>query len=309
MVIFTFLMGNNMMIVPEKLTKGDLVLIIAPARKVEQKQLEAAEKLLNDWELKVERSPNLMQQSGIFAGTDASRKSDLQWALAHPQAKAIWCFRGGYGTVRLIENLSPVAFLKKPKWIIGFSDITVLHSFSNIILNTASVHSTMPINVIENTPDSLTSLKEVLFGATMNYSWGFNINNRIGETDAEIVGGNLAILTSLLGTNYQPDFEGKILFIEEIDEYLYNIDRMCWQLKFAGVFNHIKGLVVGHFTNVKDNKIPFGKTVEEIIFEKTKEFNFPIAFGFPAGHENENLGLLFGVKTKFLVQTHQSFLR
>ena len=228
------------MIIADKLTKGDIVLIIAPARKVELKQLEAAEKVLNHWGLKVERSPNLLQQSGIFAGTDASRKSDLQWALDHPKAKAIWCFRGGYGTVRLIENLSPVDFLKKPKWIIGFSDVTVLHCFSNIILNTASVHATMPINVIENTPDSLTSLNEVLFGATMNYSWGFNINNTIGETDAEIVGGNLAVLTSLLGTNYQPDFEGKVLFIEEIDEYLYHIDRMFWQLKFAGVFNPLR---------------------------------------------------------------------
>ncbi|MDG2344396.1 MAG: LD-carboxypeptidase [Flavobacteriales bacterium] len=297
------------MIIPEKLTKGDVVLIIAPARKVELKQLEAAEKLLNDWELKVERSPNLMQKSGIFAGTDALRKSDLQWALDHPQAKAIWCFRGGYGTVRLIENLSPIGFLNKPKWIIGFSDVTVLHSFSNIILNTASIHATMPINVIENTPDSLKSLKEVLFSVAINHSWIFNKNNRIGETEAEIVGGNLSVLTSMLGTNYQPDFEGKILFIEEIDEYLYNIDRMCWQLKFAGVFNHIKGLVIGHFSKVKDNKIPFGMTIEDIILEKVKEFDFPIAFDFSAGHENENQSLLFGVKTKFFVQNDKSILK
>lgn len=294
------------MIIPDKLTKGDIVLIIAPARKVELKQLEAAEKLLNDWELKVERSPNLLHKSGIFAGADASRKSDLQWALDHPKAKAIWCFRGGYGTVRLIEDLNPALFLKKPKWIIGFSDVTVLHSFSNIILNTATIHATMPINVIENTIDSLTSLKQVLFSSAMNHSWNCNKNNRAGEAEAELIGGNLAVLTSLLGTNYQPDFEGKILFIEEIDEYLYNIDRMCWQLKFAGVFNHIKGLVVGHFTNVKDNKIPFGKTVEEIIFEKTKEFNFPIAFSFPAGHQNNNFSLAFGLKVKFSVHQKHS---
>ena len=296
------------MIIPDKLTKGDIVLIIAPARKVEIKQLEAAEKLLNDWELKVERSPNLLQQSGIFAGTDASRKSDLQWALDHPKAKAIWCFRGGYGTVRLIENLSPEAFLKKPKWLIGFSDITVLHCFSNIILNTASVHATMPINVIENTPDTLKSLYEVLFNESMNHSWNYNENNKLGEEEAEIVGGNLAVLTSLLGTNYQPDFEGKVLFLEEIDEYLYNIDRMCWQLKFAGVFNHIKGLVVGHFTNVKDNKIPFGMTIEEIILEKVKEFDFPIAFDFSAGHQNNNFSLAFGVKSKLSVNKKESEL-
>ena len=297
------------MIIPDKLTKGDTVLIIAPARKVEIKQLEAAEKLLNDWELKVERSPNLLQQSGIFAGLDASRKSDLQWALDHPKAKAIWCFRGGYGTVRLIEDLNPALFLKKPKWIIGFSDVTVLHSFSNIILNTGSIHATMPINVIENTIDTLTSLKQALFSTSMHHSWSNTKNNRAGEVEAEIVGGNLAVLTSLLGTNYQPDFEGKILFIEEIDEYLYNIDRMCWQLKFTGVFNHIKGLVVGHFSKIKDNKIPFGITIEEIILEKVKEFDFPIAFNFSAGHENENQSILFGVKTKFLVQNDKSILK
>ena len=297
------------MIIPDKLTKGDTVLIIAPARKVELKQLEAAEKLLNDWELNAERSPNLLQQSGIFAGEDASRKSDLQWALNHPYAKAIWCFRGGYGTVRLIEGLNPIGFLNNPKWLIGFSDVTVLHSFSNIILNTATIHATMPINVIENTIDTLTSLKQALFSTSMHHSWSNTKNNRLGEAEAEIVGGNLAVLTSLLGTNYQPDFEGKILFIEEIDEYLYNIDRMCWQLKFAGVFNHIKGLVVGHFSKIKDNKIPFGMTIEEIVLEKVKEFDFPIAFGFPAGHKNENQSLLFGVKTKFLVQNNKSFLK
>ena len=297
------------MIIPDKLTKGDTVLIIAPARKVELKQLEAAEKLLNDWELKVERSPNLLQQSGIFAGEDASRKSDLQWALNHPYAKAIWCFRGGYGTVRLIEGLNPIGFLNNPKWLIGFSDVTVLHSFSNIILNTATIHATMPINVIENTIDTLTSLKQALFSTSMHHSWSNTKNNRLGEAEAEIVGGNLAVLTSLLGTNYQPDFEGKILFIEEIDEYLYNIDRMCWQLKFAGVFNHIKGLVVGHFSKIKDNKIPFGITIEEIILEKVKEFDFPIAFNFSAGHENENQSILFGVKTKFLVQNDKSILK
>ncbi len=297
------------MIIPDNLTKGDLVLIIAPARKVELDQLEAAEKLLNDWELKVERAPSLLQSLGLFAGSDNSRKSDLQWAFDHPKAKAIWCFRGGYGTIRLVENLNPEVFLKKPKWLIGFSDITVLHCFSNIILNTASVHATMPINIQENTAESLSSLKEVLFNKSMNFSWNPNENNRLGEIDAELIGGNLSILTSLLGTNYQPDFEGKILFIEEIDEYLYHIDRMFWQLKFSGVFNHIKGLIIGHFSNVKDNKIPFGSTLEEIILEKVNKFNFPVAFGFPSGHENENLSLLFGVKTKFFVQSNQSFLK
>ena len=170
------------MIIPDKLTKQDLVVIIAPARKIEIKQLEAAEKLLLDWGLKTERSPNLMQAEGIFAGPDISRKSDLQWALDHPKAKAIWCFRGGYGTVRLIEDLNPELFLKKPKWIIGFSDITVLHSFSNIILNTASMHATMPINFKDNTKESLKSLRKILFGEKLDYAFNkSNLNIGINE--------------------------------------------------------------------------------------------------------------------------------
>lgn len=296
------------MILPSKLKKGDQVLIIAPARKVDISSLEASEKLLAEWGLISIRSKNLLSESGIFSGTDHERKQDLQWALDHQEAKAIWCYRGGYGSIQLVEELNPSNFLKYPKWIIGFSDITVLHCFSNIILNSCSIHATMPINVKENSEESLLSLKKILFKYSMDYHWAFSNENIIGKCEGEIIGGNLAVLCSTLGTSYQPDFEGKILFIEDIDEYLYRIDRMLWQLKFAGVFHHIKGIIVGHFSNIKDNKIPFGKSLKQIILDKTQEFNFPVAFDFPSGHENDNWSLLFGKRVKFQVEKNNNRL-
>ncbi len=296
------------MILPSKLKKGDQVLIIAPARKVDISSLEAAEKLLLDWGLIPIRAKNLLSENGIFSGTDHERKQDLQWALDHQEAKAIWCYRGGYGSIQLVEELNPSNFLMYPKWIIGFSDITVLHCFSNIILNSCSIHATMPINVKENSEETLLSLKKILFKYSMDYQWAFSNENIIGKCEGEIIGGNLAVLCSTLGTSYQPDFEGKILFIEDIDEYLYRIDRMLWQLKFAGVFHHINGIIIGHFSNIKDNKIPFGKSLKQIILEKTKEFNFPIAFDFPSGHENDNWSLLFGKRVKFQVEKNYNRL-
>jgi muramoyltetrapeptide carboxypeptidase len=297
------------MIIPNKLTQDDLVVIIAPARKVEIKELKAAENLLANWGLEVQRSPNLLKENGIFAGTEQERKSDLQWAFDHPRAKAIWCFRGGYGSIQLIGELDPDKFLNSPKWIIGFSDITVIHSFSSIILNTCSIHATMPINVIDNTTGSLDYLRVILFENKMDYHWSSSENAKYGIGEGEVIGGNLAVLCGTLGTNYQVDFENKILFIEDVGEYLYQIDRMLWQLKFAGVFFHIKGLIIGHFTNIKDNKIPFGKSIEQIILEKTKEFNFPISFGFPSGHEDENWPIMFGKKAQLEVTENQTNLK
>ena len=177
-----------------------------------------------------------------------------------------------------------------------------------LILNSCSIHATMPINVKENSEESLLSLKKILFKYSMDYHWAFSNENIIGKCEGEIIGGNLSVLCSTLGTSYQPDFEGKILFIEDIDEYLYRIDRMLWQLKFAGVFHHIKGIIVGHFSNIKDNKIPFGKSLKQIILDKIQEFNFPVAFDFPSGHENDNWSLLFGKRVKFQVEKNNNRL-
>lgn len=284
--------------IPPKLKANDEVIIIAPARKVDKKLLTFSLQLLKKWGLVPLLSKNLMQDNGIFAGCKILRHQDFQWALDHPSAKAIWCFRGGYGTTQIIEEINPARFLKNPKWIIGFSDITNFHCFSNIILNTASLHATMPINAQSNTYYTLNSLKNFLINQKISYKIKSNKENKLGEVEATLIGGNLSVLCATLGTNYQPDFENKILFIEDIDEYLYKIDRMIWQLKYAGIFHQIAGLIIGHFTNIKDNSISFGKSLEEIILEKVNEFNFPVIFDFPAGHENENLSIPFGMKLK-----------
>ena len=289
------------MIIPSKIKKGDEVILIAPSRKVDLSALEITEEWLKKRGLIPLRGKHILKEKGIFAGTDSNRKQDLQWALDHPTAKVIWCYRGGYGSVRLLEAVNPSRFLEKPKWIMGFSDITFLHCFSNIILNTASIHATMPINVPDNTSESMKSLSNFLFEGSLQYEWEENENNKYGQVKGKIVGGNLSVLCATLGTNYQPDFEGNILFIEDIDEYYYAIDRLLWQLKFAGVFHHIGGLILGHFTKMKDNKTPFGLNIEEMVLEKIQEFDFPVAFNFPGGHENENWTIPLGVDMSFTV--------
>ena len=293
------------MIIPSKINKGDEVILVAPSRKVDLSALEKTEEWLKKQGLIPLRGEHILKVEGIFAGSDRDRNHDLQWAFDHPTAKVIWCYRGGYGSVRLLENINPSRFLEKPKWIMGFSDITFLHCFSNIILNTASIHATMPINVPENTSKSMKSLSDFLFEGSLQYEWEENENNKHGQIKGKIVGGNLSVLCATLGTNYQPDFEGNILFIEDIDEYYYAIDRLFWQLKFAGVFHHIKGLILGHFSKMKDNKIPFGLSIEEMVLEKIQEFDFPVAFNFPGGHENENWALPFGVDMDFTVTKNQ----
>lgn len=293
------------MIIPSKINKGDEVILVAPSRKVDISALEITEEWLKKQGLIPLRGEHILKVEGIFAGSDRDRNHDLQWAFDHPTAKVIWCYRGGYGSVRLLENINPSRFLEKPKWIMGFSDITFLHCFSNIILNTASIHATMPINVPDNTSKSMKSLSDFLFEGSLQYEWEENENNKHGQIKSKIVGGNLSVLCATLGTNYQPDFEGNILFIEDIDEYYYAIDRLFWQLKFAGVFHHIKGLILGHFSKMKDNKIPFGLSIEEMVLEKIQEFDFPVAFNFPGGHENENWTLPFGVDMNFTVAKNQ----
>ncbi len=293
---------------PPKLKLKDEVILIAPARKVELESLIMAENLLLKWGLKPLRSKNILAEAGIFAGDKEKRVLDLQWAIDHPTAKAIWCFRGGYGSIQLLEGLNPASFLQNPKWIMGFSDITNIHCFLNIILNTASIHSTMPINIGSNTSQSLESLKGFLFKQEINFKINSSTKNIDGEVKGAIVGGNLSVLCANLGTNYQPDFDNKILFIEDIDEYFYKIDRMLWQLKFAGVFHQIKGLIVGHFTNTKDNSTAFGMSLEEIVLQKVKEFDFPVIFDFPSGHENENLTLPLGIPLNLKVNSSYTTL-
>jgi muramoyltetrapeptide carboxypeptidase len=239
---------------------------------------------------------NLFKENNQFSGTIEQRTADLQNMINDVEIKAILCARGGYGTVQIIDEIDFSSFKKNPKWIIGYSDVTVLHSHLNN-LGIASFHATMPISFENNSNESLQSLKNSLLGKSNKIECKSHVLNRLGKVNAEIVGGNLSILYSLLGSNSDIDTEGKILFIEDVDEYLYHIDRMMMNLKRNGKLAKLKGLIVGGMNDMNDNEIPFGKSVEEIIMEHTKEYDYPICFDFPAGHINDNRCIKLGVKS------------
>ena len=284
------------MIIPEKLKIGDKIGIVSAARKITLEELSPAIKLLGSWGAEIVLGQNLFEENNQFSGTVAQRTADFQSMIDNDTIRAILCARGGYGTVQLIDNINFSSLKKNPKWIIGYSDITVLHSHLNN-LGIASLHATMPINFGNNSNESLQSLKNSLLGRSNRIECKSHVFNCLGKVDAEIVGGNLSILYSLLGSNSDIDTEGKILFIEDVDEYLYHIDRMMMNLKRNGKFAKLKGLIVGGMNDMNDNKTPFGKSAEEIILEYTKEYNYPICFGFPAGHINDNRCIKLGVKS------------
>ena len=294
------------MIIPPYLKAGDEVIIIASARKISSEELAPAIEKLNNAGLTVILGKHIFEIENQFDGTDQQRTHDLQWALDHPTAKAIVFARGGYGTVRLINSIDFSQFKKNPKWIVGYSDITVLH---NAILNIgiSTMHATMAFSFSKN-EESTTSLINTLLGIHKCISCEASIYNKNGIANAEIVGGNLSILYSIAGTPYDIDTTNKILFIEDLDEYLYHIDRMMMQLKLSGKLSNLKGIIIGGMSDMRDNTIPFGKTAEEIISEAVKEYNYPVCFNFPAGHIEKNLAIVFGKTALLNVEANQSTL-
>ena len=237
---------------------------------------------------------NLFEEDHQFAGSLAQRLSDFQQALDDNSVKAILCARGGYGTVQLIDEIEFSNFKEHPKWIIGYSDVTVLHNHINQNYQVQTLHATMPINFQTTEKESLISLKAALFGEDFLYEFANTSMNRAGNARGILVGGNLSILYSLTGTLSQIDTAGKILFIEDLDEYLYHVDRMIMNLKRAGMLDNLSGLIVGGMSNMNDNTIPYGKTAEEIIAEHVAIYNYPVCFNFDAGHTNTNLALVMG---------------
>jgi muramoyltetrapeptide carboxypeptidase len=284
------------MIIPEKLKISDKIGIVSTARKITLEELKASFLILESWGLEIVLGQNLFKKNNQFSATIEQRTADLQSMIDNDAIKAIFCARGGYGTVQIIDNINFSSLKKNPKWIIGYSDVTVLHSHLNN-LGIASLHATMPINFKNNSTKSLQSVKNLLLGKSNTIECKSHVFNCLGQVDAEIVGGNLSILYSLLGSNSDIDTEGKILFIEDLDEYLYHIDRMMMNLKRNGKLAKLKGLIVGGMNDMNDNEIPFGKSVEEIILEHTKKYDYPICFGFPAGHINDNRCIELGVKS------------
>ncbi len=284
---------------PPFLKKGDKIGIVACARKVSKEEMDPAIEILKNWGLEVVLGKNLFQADNQFAGTDKERADDLQILLNDNSIKAIISARGGYGTVRIIDKIDFGAFVKHPKWIIGYSDITVLHSHLHT-MGYQTIHSTMPINFSKNA-EATESLRKALFGEKVTYEIESDLFNKKGNAEGELIGGNLSILYSITGSVSDIHTDGKILFLEDLDEYLYHIDRMMMNLKRSGKLSRLAGLIVGGMSDMKDNAIPFGKSTEEIILDAVKEYNYPVCFHFPAGHIDRNLALPLGKKIKLEV--------
>lgn len=281
-------------ILPPKLRKGDKVALISSARKVAPEEIQSAIDTLNQWGLEVKLGKNLFAQQNQFAGSDAQRASDLQEALDDETIQAVLFARGGYGTVRIIDKLDFDRFVKRPKWIIGYSDITVLHAHLDANFAIASLHSPMAFSFQKAGREEIEKIKSALFSGTQSYEIPAHPLNRKGQATGKLIGGNLSILYSLLASKSDIDTKGKILFLEDLDEYLYHIDRMMMALKRSGKLQQLAGLVIGGMSDMKDNTIPFGKTAEEIICDAVNEYNYPVCFDFPAGHIPHNFPLIFG---------------
>ena len=285
--------AQNHMITPPHLQKGDTVAILATARKNLDDNLKPAIDLLKSWGLNVVIGSTIGLDNNQLAGTDEQRAADFQQQLNNPNIKAIWCVKGGYGTVRMIDLLDFTAFKKNPKWIVGFSDVTVLHNHLNT-LGFKSIHGIMPVTVAKATPEAIETLRIALFGEKLKYEIDPFMMNRPGKATGELVGGNLSILYSLFGSPSAIDCTDKILFIEDLDEYLYHIDCMMINLKRNNCLESIKGIVMGSMTKMKDNDIPWGKNAIEIIEDVTKTYHIPVLYNFPAGHIQDNRALILG---------------
>ncbi len=313
MLVFLVVLATNtqaqkQMITPAFLKKGDTVAILATARKNIVDNLEPAITLMESWGLKVLVGNTIGLDNDQLAGTDEQRAADFQAMLDNPNIKAIWCVRGGYGTVRMIDKVDFSNYKNDPKWVIGFSDVTVLHSHLNK-LGVQTIHGMMPVNVEKATPASKESFRKALFGEAIEYTVPFDTENRLGTAKGELIGGNLSILYSLMGSASQVDCKGKILFIEDLDEYLYHIDRMMMSLKRCGCFEDLEGLIVGSMTKMKDNDIPWGKNANQIVTDITKGYSFPIVFDFPAGHIHDNRTLVFGKQVSLEINSKETTLK
>lgn len=309
---FSISFGQEKFITPNYLQKGDTIAIVAPAGilKNRTEAIEKARQTAKSWGLHVLIGSNIYKNANHFAGSDKERATDFQKALNDKSIKAIWCARGGYGSVRILDKLDYTQFLQHPKWIIGYSDITAFHNHIHN-LGVATIHGMMPTSFefdeIEN-EQSITSLKNALFGKQLDYKipnskWNRSLNKT--KVEGKIIGGNLSIITSMLGSKSQLNTDGKVLFIEEIGEYKYAIDRMLQSLKRAGYFNQLKAVIVGDMSNIKRNKtLPWGSSIEQLILDVVPK-EIPVFFNFPAGHEVDNRAIIFGNKISLSIEENQ----
>ncbi len=283
------------MITPPYLNPGDTVGILSTARKVDAGDLKDALALVESWGLEAVLGASIGASRNQYAGSDGLRRDDLQRMLNDNSIKAIWCAKGGYGTVRIIDALDFYKFVKDPKWIVGYSDVTVLHSQLNK-MGFETLHAPIAKGIEDKSALAKKSLQDALFGKPLKYNVEAHPLNRMGTATGEMAGGNISILYSLCGSSSAITTEGKILFIEDLDEYLYHMDRMMMNLKRNGLLKNLSGLVVGGLTKMRDNSVLFGKNAEKIVFDAVAEYDFPVCFDFPAGHLDDNRALILGRK-------------
>ena len=302
--------NDKTLIQPPYLKTGDTIAIVAPSGILKNRtaEIEKAKALLISWGLAVVIGKHVFNQNNHFSGTDDERCEDFQNALDDPKISAIWSARGGYGAVRILDKLDFTKFKQHPKWIIGYSDITALHSQVHN-LGFESLHAMMCTSLqddIETIKETVSTFKEALFGNPLAYQLKGSEYNKIGFVSAPIVGGNLSVLNSLLGSETSLDTSGKIVFIEEISEYKYHIDRMLQSLKRAGYFDNCKGVIVGDISKVRKNTTLWGSSIEQLILDVLSEYNFPIAFNMPAGHEKDNRAIILGKTVNLTVNNEHS---
>jgi muramoyltetrapeptide carboxypeptidase len=298
------------MIYPPKLEKGDKVALISTGNQTTEEEVKKAEEIIDGWGLTVVRGNTIGLKNGSFAGSDEERLQDLQKMLDDDEVRCILQTMGGYGIVRIIDKVDFAKFKYNPKWIAGYSDTTFLHGFIQGMLNTTSIQSTMPIDLAGRYyKESWETLRKALFGEELNYKIKPHPLNRKGKSTAPVTGGNLSILCNIRSTSSDINTNGTILFIEETSEHMFHIDGFLMALKRANKLSHLKGLLVGTFSDMQEDDPPFGGTVEELIRSRVEEYDFPICFGFPAGHEGEHKALILGGIAHFEVSEAGASLR
>ncbi len=295
------------MIQPPALNPGDLIYITSPAKITDPKTVLFAKEYLEKKGFKVLVSAHCFGSHNYFSGTDEERLSDLQFGIDHPGVRAILCARGGYGSIRILDRINWANVLLEPKWMIGFSDITVFHHRLQK-LGIQSIHGTMPINFEKNTDEALKTLLGSITGKFTPFVLAPNKTNKTGLATGNLIGGNLSIIYSMLGTPDQYDFEDAILFLEDVGEHYYQVERMIFALGKAGVFEKIKGLIIGGMTELEDTDPPLGLSIEEIILEQLRFSNMPVLFNFPTGHINDNRALVIGKHIKISINENETIV-
>ena len=292
-----------MIIIPPYLKPGDTIGILCPSGYMPYEKAATAIETLKEWGFQVVVGKTLGNQYNYFSGDDEERLADLQYMLDDENIKAVFCARGGYGMGRIIDSIKFKKFKKHPKWIVGFSDITILQNHIYANFKIACLHAPMAaaFNDGESNNQYILSLYDALTGKKAVYHCPGNPLNKKGKSSGILTGGNLSLLAHLCGSSSDVNTEKKILFIEDVGEYIYNIDRMLYQLKRCGKLDDLAGLIVGKFTDMKDTTIPFGQTVQEVIYNMVKEYDYPICFDFPVSHDKENYALKTGVKYELTV--------